>query len=231
MTQVFEPPAVLEMEAELDAVKRRYQSMLDSEEVEVAPGVGAKALKGHTTEVWVHLYNLKDGTVSTVTTEAAQKKIKQRGPDGSMVWSLRPPAHFQYERDKVTGRPVKVNETVWKCRLHPTADDREWLDRIGLMGRECMKANIPSQFALEQHMTMKHKAEWKVIQREEEAKTEREARDVARMQAEAMLALAGRGGGEQAADVTVYRCREGGCSRFFDTEQGLAIHKGRDHKE
>lgn len=229
MTQVFEPPAELDMEADIEAVRRRYASMVatvDGEVDESAPGLTSRVVKGQTSEAWVHLYSTKDGTVSTVTVENARKKTKMYDAAGKPSWSTRPIPGFEYTRDKVTGRPIKVNPHALKCRLHVDSEDREWLDSIGLAGQECPKSNIPSQFRLQRHMEIKHKAEWATIQREENESKEQESRGLMRMQAEAMQALAQRGMGEM---PPIFICRQDGCSRFFDSEDGRKIHESKPH--
>lgn len=222
MTQVFEnPPAELEMELELKKIQERYASLASSPDAEVIEGTGihAQGVGGTSTAAYVSLYAAKDGTVSTVTTDAARKKVTS----GNFL--LRPDPKYQYRRDRVTGRPVKVSETALLCRLHPDSADREWLDSIGLAGRECTKDNIPSQFMLLQHMDKKHHQEWLSIQREESERKEQESRDLIRMQAEAMAKMAG--GGSMTRQT--FDCDE--CERFFDSAQGLTLHKSRDHKE
>lgn len=219
MTTIFEnPPAELEMELELKKIQDRYKELASTPEVQMDGGVTAKGVGGTSTAAYVSIYSVKDGTVSTVTTDSARKKITS----GNFL--LRPPAQFQYERDSVTGRPKRINPTGLKCRLHKDAIDRDWLDTIGLADRQCTKSNLPSQFMLQQHMDKKHHQEWLSIQREETNRKEEESRELQRASVEAMRAMSG------TRSRQTFDCGVDGCDRFFDSESSAAMHRAK-HKE
>lgn len=217
----------LEMMMELEAVKNRYAAFFDEGEVEVTPGIGSRVTGGQTSEAWVTIYSTKDGTASTVTTDAAKRKILLKA-DGKNVFSLKPDPRYQYVRDTVTGFPVKVSPNRYQCRLHPEHGDREWLDSIGLAGQECRVDTIPSLFQLDLHMKVKHRQEHETILREQNASKENEAIDVQRATLEAMRTMAG---GRTEPQTAIHACPVGTCMRFFDSAQGLTLHQNKEHRE
>lgn len=149
-------------------------------------------------------------------------------------------------QDPETGQPTspvpeyKLGSLL--CFLHPKHPEREWLTSIGI-GTDVVcgdnetapAAHLPTEFARNLHESKKHPLSYKARAEARERAREQDAIDRQERQIEAMMAMAGRGTEPLAPLVplvaTAFYCEAIGCSRFFDTEQGLAVHKGRDHKE
>lgn len=139
-------------------------------------------------------------------------------------------------QDPETGQPYspvpEYQVGNLKCFLHPQHPDREWLTTIGL-GMEIVcgdnqtrpAGSFRSTFQRDYHEKKKHPISWGIRETAITQQKEREAIDRQERQIEAMMAMAG---GRRAE---VHSCEVVGCPRFFDTEQGLAVHRGRDHKE
>jgi len=163
-----------------------------------------------------------------------QKKRRITMPDGSeKVIDAFVPAHEE------TGRPLspvpeyKVGNL--KCFLHPQHPEREWLVAIGVsMDVVCgdnetrPAGSFKTTFTRDYHEKKKHPITWAVREEARKAQKEQEQIDRQERQIEAMMALAS--GRQPVAEVEIHYCDEDGCPRFFDSAQGLTLHKGRDHK-
>lgn len=165
----------------------------------------------------VRVYNRETGVASDVLTDQLKMQLKKRFPPGhSMagrsVFSLQP-----------TVEPFR-GEVL--CLLHPEHPERPYLNSIGLRGKFCHSSHIASEFDLEGHMQHRHSKEWTIIERARTRAREDEGHELLKQQTE-LLARMGQGG--QHPDI--FYCPMGGCSRFFDSAQGLAVHRNRDHKD
>lgn len=135
------------------------------------------------------------------------------------------------------GVPVWVMGGVM-CYLHPDHPDRKKFDAMGLSGRFCgdvtmgipPAAHLASEYDRDQHMAHRHRREWGVIKNALEEEGKREDREIQRESIQAMMALAKQRQGVSDAPAIFY-CDAEGCSRFFDSAQGKAMHMSRDHKE
>lgn len=126
------------------------------------------------------------------------------------------------------------------CYLHPDHPDRGRLREMGLDAtKDCgyggdrpPAAHLASEYDRDLHMEHRHGREWKVITSALEEQRRQEQVDMQREQIEAMRSMAGAAmkgpATEATATVQAYYCQD--CPRFFDTEQGLKVHEGRDHK-
>lgn len=194
MTQVFEPEvaSVLDEQIREAAIHDLQTGKMSAPEWYKHPelegitgaGDGDSGVMGvsATDREKVTIYNTMTGQPSQTLIYMVSKKLTQPRPDGKPWWTLNKAAAPEW----VTGTML--------CLLHPDHPDRELWDRIGLRGRTCQpttgkhKANIDSDFALEDHMRAKHKREWAII----EAHREREERDAERdWQRQLMERLAG----------------------------------------
>jgi len=136
------------------------------------------------------VFSTKDGIPSRIRIEQLASKLM---PDdnGDAPFSEKPiNPDWKYKMDNKTGMPVLVRSALWKCMLHPEHPKREYFDSIGLSGTVCRKDNLPSAYALRQHMQMKHTNSWNIMREAEEEEKRDEDR---RRQEEILKALAGRG--------------------------------------
>lgn len=134
------------------------------------------------------LYHAYDGRVVPVPSFMAAKKLADRFPNESFIplawrgkrtWFLEPQATTQ-ERLNL---PCLLNE-------NQSSDVMAEVRTAGVMPGMCTKNNIPSAFALEQHMRLKHKQEWAAIQRLRDRAREDARVDESRSQTAAILELA-----------------------------------------
>ena len=170
------------------------------------------------------LYDTSTGEPREGVNQYAVAKALVKKRDGKPAFSLQPTKTF------VRGQVM--------CYLHPDHPQREYLRGLGLdETQDCgygsdrpPAAHLASEFDRDVHMEKKHGRPWKVIQANKTEMQRQEQLDMQREQMAAILALAGSKGPttEATAPVTAYYCRD--CPRFFDTEQGLKVHEGRDHK-
>lgn len=218
----------VQLDIELQELMEKQAAIRDAPEFITDSDLGSfhgGGMSVSSTSVYVPIYSTVDGTVSVVRKPEASRKCMERLPNGNRAFSLSPvnPA-WKYETDPKTRAPRLVREIAYVCYLHPRSDKREMVERLGLNGQECLKSNLPTQFQLEAHMRSRHRQEWRTI--EEAERKEREDRQYA-----AMMALAGNRSEATSSLLNAHVCDVVGCTRFFDTAQGLTLHKGRDHKE
>ena len=82
---------------------------------------------------------------------------------------------------------------------------------------------------MENLQTHRHDRRYLRVKDYEERREKAEAKDAQERQIAAMLAMAG--AKAPVADDGIFRCEVSGCSRFFDSQQGLTMHKSTGHKE
>lgn len=217
----------IELEIELEELRKKHKG--DSSEF-VPGGDMADVFDGggfgvSSTSVYVPLYHSKTGVTSLVRANEAKRKCMEKLPDGTRAFTTKPvnPA-WKYEYDPLIKGPRLVPEMGFKCYLHPESEHRQMCDELGLNSQECNKANLPTVFQQQAHMRSRHREEWKTIEMHETRA--REDRNF-----NAMMALAGNRTEASTGSLNAYVCDMPGCSRFFDTAQGLTLHKSRDHKE
>lgn len=166
----------------------------------------------------VRVYHRETGLASDVLSDQLKMQLKKRFPSGhhmagQTVFSLSP-----------TVVPFR-GEVL--CLLHPDHPDRPYLDTIGLRNKFCYSAHIASEFDLEGHMAHRHSTEWKIMERARVQKNENEGRQLLREQTQ----LLARMGGVSEPGPQIFPCPMPGCTRFFDTAQGVAMHKSTGHKD
>jgi len=112
------------------------------------------------------------------------------------------------------------------CLLHPEHPQRAYLDSIGLRNKFCYSAHIASEYDLDGHMRHRHSKEWAIMERAKREAKDDEGRQLLRQQTELLSRMSG-----QPKDApVVYPCYEPGCTRFFDSAQGLRMHQTKEHK-
>jgi hypothetical protein len=145
-------------------------SPADTEVSTALEGQGFKITKTQADKIVVYD---KNGVPSTILKYMLSKKLQQG-------FTLEDPG-------------TRVEGTLF-CYLHPESDYRAEMDAAGLVGRECRKSKIPTEWDLELHMMRKHKQEWAVVTRARERQEKAEAMQFQRTQAEALERMAAAGG-------------------------------------
>ena len=136
---------------------------------------------GQDADELVSVWSLLDGTESRVLKHKLSEVLRKRTRTGQQVFWI----------PGMPGKPPQVDlGSELLCLLHPDNDERAWLNDIGLVAQTCRKANLRSDFDLQNHMLHRHQQEWSLIEtaREQEA---RQAQDeLVRLQIEAMTGAA-----------------------------------------
>lgn len=229
MTQAPELNLVddIDLELAIDSMRQTHaktqsfsgEDLAGSEDGQIA------GMKGQTTNVFVSIYNAQTGVVSNVTKEMALTKLRQRYKKGQLAghphFTRNPLPGKTYKTDPVTGFPVMVGGHPRLCYFHPDSDERERMDSIGLDGVECEVDNIPNDYQLQLHLRRRHLQAWETIGQSDQRQRDDRLLALQEQQTAAMRAMAGQRDG--------YACDE--CEHEpFPTQQGLRVHKGRDHK-
>lgn len=134
------------------------------------------------------IYHAFDGRAVPIPDYMAPKRLAERFPNetwvpadkvGQRVWFLEP-------QDVTTGRQEL------KCLLHSDqeADVKTWVQASGFNSGRCTKSNIPNPYSVEKHMELKHKDEWRAMNRHRDNMREQEYRDSQREQTLAFTKLA-----------------------------------------
>jgi len=164
------------------------------------------------------VYDRETGVASDILNSRLKDTLKRRYPRdhpmvGKTVFLLRP--------------LVEAPQGKVVCLLHPEHPQREYLDSIGLRNKFCYSAHIASEFDLDGHMRHRHSKEWAIIERARTREREDEGRQLLKQQTELLAKMSG----QTTATPQIFRCDAEGCTRFFDSAQGLAMHRNRDHKD
>ena len=122
------------------------------------------------------------------------------------------------------------------CMLHPDHPDRELFVSLGVTkicgeGTTAPAGKLASDLDVRTHMEHRHKREWLTIQEHYAQVEKQDDRDRQDRLAEAMLkAVQSRSESLPPVDGTqIHSCAIGGCKRFFDSPQGLAMHRTKEH--
>src|SRR3990167_853312 len=141
---------------------------------------------------FVIVYSTETGVASRARVEQIVSMLQ---PDGKGIvhFTTDPSKKYKYVEDEITGVPHLVPKVQFKCLLHPEHEMREWLDSIGLAGVECgqngannPKSNLPSEFAVRQHMMSRHPQSWALIQQMDESRKRDEDRELQKAMLAAM---------------------------------------------
>lgn len=159
------------------------------------------------------VWNRHSGRQSDILTDQLRFQLRKRFPRnhpmaGQRVYSLKPV-------DVATAPKLK-------CWLHPDHEKRAWLDSIGLAGKSCLAASIPTDYAIRVHMRRRHPAAYDLILDEERKEERRKDNDLRQQQLEALQKIAG-GPKRESHDCSM-------CDRFFDSAQGLNLHMAKEHR-
>ena len=107
---------------------------------------------------YVYIYNTKTGDRSLCNRNMLARKLQQKRPDGSFV--------FTTVKPKITPRVG-----TYKCPLHRDALNRKHYDDLGFP--VCSKDNLLSPFHVRRHTQKRHKIEWSAME-EERLETEKQ---------------------------------------------------------
>lgn len=99
----------------------------------------------------VYVYDTKTGDRSTISRNMLELQFRKRHPDGTRAFTLTQPSVI----------PARGTHL---CLLHTDGPNRREYDRFGF--KTCPKANLMTEFDVEQHMKARHKKEWASIQSE-----------------------------------------------------------------
>jgi len=114
---------------------------------------------------YVYIYDAKTGDRSLCNRNMLTRKLQQKRPDGSFVFTTTKPK-------------VSPKIGTFKCMLHKGASNREHYDDLGLP--VCPKDNLLSMFHVRRHMQKRHKVEWSAIEEERLDREKKEERDFQR---------------------------------------------------
>jgi hypothetical protein len=164
----------------------------------------------------VTIISTEDGEPRQIPSMMLAKTLKKRR-NGKRAFEMVDP-----ETGRTTGPVPSFLGGTTPCMFNPKSEKFADLQTVpGLAGFVCQSEKLASEFDAEMHAKNRHTRRFQVAQDYFARKEREEERNLQRQSIEAMLKMAG---GKRA----IYECDS--CERFFDTEQGLAVHKGRDHK-
>ena len=165
-------------------------------------------------KVWV--YSTENGEPREILVNMLAKTLKKKR-FGKPAFSLTPTVEYR------TGNKL--------CMLHPDHPDRELFVSLGVTkicgeGTTAPAGKLASDLDVRTHMEHRHRREWLTIQEHFAQVEKQDDRDRQDRLAEAMLAAV-QSRSEPAVDI--HACGIGGCKRFFDSSQGLAMHRTKEH--
>lgn len=129
---------------------------------------------------------------------------------------------LMYSRTQTVEPPVG---TSW-CFLHPNFPDRERVVAAGVANVHCSKPGaLLSIMHATRHAETRHGDSYKIYLGYIEDQRKREQDEFQRMQMDLMRRQLGQPVSESAG---IFRCDAAGCTRFFDSDQGLKIHKSKE---
>lgn len=169
------------------------------------------------------VYSTIDGEPRPINTNMLAKTLAKKIPGTNKRAFVHP--------DPETGwlpQTIPTYETgSVPCWFNPASPRFEQLHQIpGLTTFECASAKLASEFDAEQHVKNKHTRRYGMAMDYLERKEREDERAIRREEIAAMRALAG--GSQRAAMPDIYACDADGCTRFFDSDQGLKIHKSKE---
>ena len=168
------------------------------------------------------VYSTIDGEPRPINTNMLAKTLAKKIPGTNKRAFVHP--------DPETGRlpqdiPTYERGTV-PCWFNPKSERFAELHRIpGLTTFECASEHLASEFDAEQHVKNRHSRRYGMAVDFLERKEREDERAIRREEIAAMRALAG---GSRTAAPDIYACDAAGCTRFFDSDQGLKIHKSKE---
>jgi hypothetical protein len=224
----LEEIAIAELKESLVRGPTNELFLTGNDEIDHQPGVTERGKITHSAPDKVTVYSMKDGTPSLILVYMLAKVIRRKLPNGKPAFTLRQ-----------SDAPSLGNAGL-KCFLHEDSAWREEVISMGMGNELCQKTNLPSVWQQERHGQTKHKQAWAALEFKRTRSREDEDRELLKSQTAAMQRMAT--GGNAAApaptlgpsttqplstDDMVHRCAD--CTRFFDAEQGLSMHRYKMH--
>ncbi len=164
--------AEAQLDIQVDAMKAELTKLGGADSITVEAGeIGTQAVDISKIE-YIPLYNTLDGRRAFVLPSMLRGKL-------GLIW-----------REEHQVPQSLVGQNVWRavpvdvgehgpgllCWLHEDSPMREKANKLGIP-HVCVKANIPNEFILQQHMEIKHKKVFKVFDQAVERELQAEARD------------------------------------------------------
>ena len=131
---------------------------------------------GQDADEFAYVVSMLDGSTSRVLKHKLSEVLRKRSADGTPKFWI----------SGMPGTPPEPVNGSLKCLLNAEHPNREWVDEAGLLGRTCPKSNLKSEFDVENHMLHRHPQESRLIDTALERERTAEARELARLQIEAM---------------------------------------------
>lgn len=161
----------------------------------------------------VRIYDTRSGYSSDVLPYMLPAVMKMQWAAGGLMYSRRP-----------TVSPP--SGTSW-CFLNPEFPDRERVMAAGVGHIRCSKpAPLLSVVHATRHAETRHGDSFKIYQGYIREQIEAEERQFRQMQMEVMRGQLSQQASTPAGNA--FRCDAAGCARFFDSDQGLKIHKSKE---
>jgi hypothetical protein len=134
------------------------------------------------------LHHAYDGRVIAIPEYIAKVRLAERFPVESYI-----PSNWHRQRVWfLTPQPNSTGNLKLLCVLHKDQDEviQAEVRATGFAPGRCSKENIPSAYAVEKHMELKHKDEWRGLLRTRDRKRDDDWRSEQRAQTEAFLKVA-----------------------------------------
>lgn len=122
------------------------------------------------------IYAVLDGEPLVVTRKRARKLLERKLPDGRFMFTADIKKAPAYRKGDV------------KCFLHKDSDERELMDRLGLLGKFCPAGQLANAYAKYIHESGKHVKSYEIYQKHVADEKEKAAVDRQERQFEATLA-------------------------------------------
>ena len=157
----------------------------------------------------VRIYDTKTGYHSDVLPYMLKNVMKMEYGDKTLRYSRRQ-----------TVSPVEGHSY---CFLHPEFPDAERVRAAGIVARCSKPSALLSIVHAERHAKTRHTDNWNIYQRAIAEEREQEHRDMQKLQLQVLqMQVAGN-------KRATFDCDA--CERFFDSAQGLTLHKNKEHRE
>lgn len=206
---VFEDALI---EARIDEIKTTRDHGFVVSDTELNEHLAAPMQVTSTAEDRAIIYDTETGEPREVLVKMLAQNLKKRR-NGKPAFSVSPVKAY-------------VQGSV-PCWFNPASEKYAWVSSIpGLETFICNAAHLASEFDAELHAKHRHDRRYLRVKDYEERREKDEAKATQERTIAAMMAMAG----AKAADG-IFRCDVDGCSRFFDSSQGLAQHKSTGHRE
>lgn len=203
------------IEAAIDNIKTTREHGYVLPDAEVGGYLASPAVLTSNAEDKAVIYDTLTGEPRQVLVNMLSKTLKKKR-DGQPAFSTTPTKVYQHGQIP--------------CWFNPASDRFAEMQSVpGLQGFTCASAHLASEFDAELHVQRRHDRRYARAKDYLDRQEKVADRKIQERQIEAMMQMAGKSA--TTAAMTAYYCEVDGCSRFFDSSQGRAMHVSRDHKE